>query len=465
MREFKEKIVACKEEVGIVATDKYLTVTALSRYLHKKFTVDPYLQRVFLTGEISNFRLRPRHQYFSLKDDNAKISAVMFQSNFNRVKFTPEEGMKVLVVGRIDLYEPNGTYQINIESMQPDGVGALYEAYEQLKKKLAAEGLFGVQKKELPRFPRKIAVITSSSGAVIRDIITTVRRRYPIAQLVLFPAVVQGEQAADSIVGRLKEVAQRADFDTLIIGRGGGSIEDLWPFNEEKVARQIFSMQLPVISSVGHETDTTIADLVADVRAPTPTAAAELATPVLSDEILKIKQQRLRFLQAMRSIIEHDEQLVKRQTGSYIFKTPAHLYEGYLQKLDFLSSKLQTNFRQQLTGQERSQLQLLSRLKAVDPRPNIKYFKASVLNDKQKLRRSMAQYVTNRRNLLAQMAGQLNALSPLAVMGRGYSYVSREGEVISTIRKLKVDEQIAIHLNDGTALTKVTAIKEDKTNE
>lgn len=448
-----------------MTTDKYLTVTALSRYLHKKFTVDPYLQRVFLTGEISNFRLRPRHQYFSLKDDHAKISAVMFQSNFKRVKFTPEEGMKVLVVGRIDLYEPNGTYQINIESMQPDGVGALYEAYEQLKKKLAAEGLFSVEKKVLPRFPKKIAVITSPSGAVIRDIITTVRRRYPIAQIVLFPAVVQGDQAADSLVGRLKEVSLRADFDTLIIGRGGGSIEDLWPFNEEKVARAIFALDIPVISSVGHETDTTIADLVADLRAPTPTAAAELATPVLTDEILKINQQRLRLLQAVKAMIQHDQQLVQRQTSSYIFKTPARLYEGYLQKLDFLNTKLLADFRQQLSNKQRRYLQDNSRLRTSDPRPQIKYAKATVLNEHRLLVKSMSQYLVKRQNQLAQTAGQLNALSPLSIMGRGFSYVSKTGQIMRTVHDLQVDDEIEIHLADGLAKAQVTALKEEKTNE
>ncbi|GKS80357.1 exodeoxyribonuclease 7 large subunit [Ligilactobacillus pabuli] len=448
-----------------MTTDKYLTVTALSRYLHKKFTVDPYLQRVFLTGEISNFRLRPRHQYFSLKDDHAKISAVMFQSNFKRVKFTPEEGMKVLVVGRIDLYEPNGTYQINIESMQPDGVGALYEAYEQLKKKLTAEGLFSVEKKSLPRFPKKIAVITSPSGAVIRDIITTVRRRYPIAQIVLFPAVVQGDQAADSLVGRLKEVSLHHDFDTLIIGRGGGSIEDLWPFNEEKVARAIFALDIPVISSVGHETDTTIADLVADLRAPTPTAAAELATPVLTDEILKITQQRLRLLQAVKMIIQRDQQLVQRQTGSYIFKTPARLYEGYLQKLDFLNTKLLAEFRQQLSDKQRRYLQANGRLKTSDPRPQIKYAKATVLNEHKLLVKSMSQYLVKRQNLLAQTTAQLNALSPLSIMGRGYSYVSQTGKIMRTVHDLHVDDEIEIHLADGVAKAQVTALKEEKTNE
>ncbi|WP_405076632.1 exodeoxyribonuclease VII large subunit [Ligilactobacillus acidipiscis] len=448
-----------------MTTDKYLTVTALTRYLHKKFTVDPYLQRVFLTGEISNFRLRPRHQYFSIKDDNAKISAVMFQSNFKRVKFIPEEGMKVLLVGRIDLYEPNGTYQINIESMQPDGVGALYEAYEQLKKKLAAEGLFSVEKKRIPRFPQKIAVITSPSGAVIRDIMTTVKRRYPIAQLVLFPAVVQGEQAADSLVGRLKEVTQHEDFDTVIIGRGGGSIEDLWPFNEEKVARAIAAVKVPVISSVGHETDTTIADLVADLRAPTPTAAAELATPLLSDEILKLKQQRLRLVQAMKTVLDRNERQAARQIDSYIFKTPARLYEGYLQKLDFLNSKLEAAFGQELSRVQREQLELNSRLKMVDPKPRLKRSGSILATNKQQLQRNMQLYLVAKKNDLAQQVSNLDALSPLSVMGRGYSYVSHAGKITKSVKNLDVDDKVVLHMADGIADARIIDTKEEQGNE
>lgn len=448
-----------------MTTDKYLTVTALTRYLHKKFTVDPYLQRVFLTGEISNFRLRPRHQYFSIKDDNAKISAVMFQSNFKRVKFIPEEGMKVLLVGRIDLYEPNGTYQINIESMQPDGVGALYEAYEQLKKKLAAEGLFSVEKKRIPRFPQKIAVITSPSGAVIRDIMTTVKRRYPIAQLVLFPAVVQGEQAADSLVGRLKEVTQHEDFDTVIIGRGGGSIEDLWPFNEEKVARAIAAVKIPVISSVGHETDTTIADLVADLRAPTPTAAAELATPLLSDEILKLKQQRLRLVQAMKTVLDRNERQAARQIDSYIFKTPARLYEGYLQKLDFLNSKLEAAFGQELSRVQREQLELNSRLKMLDPKPRLKRSGSILATNKQQLQRNMQLYLVAKKNELAQQVSNLDVLSPLSVMGRGYSYVSHAGKITKSVKNLDVDDKVVLHMADGIADARIIDTKEEQGNE
>ncbi|CAI2600086.1 Exodeoxyribonuclease 7 large subunit [Apilactobacillus kunkeei] len=277
--------------------------------------------------------MRPAHQYFSLKDDNAKISAIMFKSAFDKVKFKPEEGMKVLVTGRISVYEATGNYQIYIDHMEPDGVGALYQAYEQLKKKLTAEGLFSAPKKTLEKYPKRIAVVTSPSGAVIRDIITTTRRRYPIAQIVLYPAVVQGNAAASDIVRQINRVNEHGDFDTLIIGRGGGSIEDLWPFNEEIVARAIFDSKIPVISSVGHETDTTIADLVADVRAATPTAAAELAVPVLTDVMTDIKNDQVRIFNAFRNKLNQLQQRLAKIQQSYIFKQPERLYDSYVQKL------------------------------------------------------------------------------------------------------------------------------------
>jgi len=288
--------------------DKYLTVTQLTKYISAKFNHDPYLDRVFVTGELSNFRLRSNsHQYFNLKDQGALIAAVMFKSQFSSIKFAPEEGMKVLVVGRVGTYEQRGTYQLYIEHMEPDGVGALHVAFEQLKQKLAAEGLFEFEPKPIPRYPKKIAVVTSSKGAVIRDIITTVKRRYPIVELVVYPTVVQGDAAAPNIVANLARIEKDGSYDTIIIGRGGGSIEDLWPFNEEMVVRAIAACQTPVISSVGHETDTTLADFVADQRAATPTAAAEIATPVLAEEILRIGQLKQRLFQLQTSL-----QLIKK---------------------------------------------------------------------------------------------------------------------------------------------------------
>ncbi len=413
----------------MVKPTDYLTVTALTQYLKAKFERDPYLDRVYLTGEISNFRLRPNaHQYFSLKDNKAKISAIMFKSAFEKIKFTPEEGMKVLVVGRISLYEATGNYQIYVERMEPDGLGALYQAYEQLKAKLSAEGLFDAPKQLLPRFPKRIAVITSPSGAVIRDIITTTQRRYPIAQLVLFPAVVQGDGAADILVDRLNQVNQQGDFDTIIIGRGGGSIEDLWPFNEERVARAIVASQIPVISSVGHETDTTIADLVADVRAATPTAAAELATPVLTDEVLKLKQQRLRLYQAFsKTLALNKKQLVHLQ-NSYVLKQPQRLYDGYLQNVDQLHRRLLLAQQQRLqTSQQNVQL-LQQRLQSQSPSGAIQQAQRMLTDTDHRLKRAIESLVQNRRQQAGQAVAALDLVSPLKILGRGFAYVTDDNQ-------------------------------------
>ncbi|MFZ2942314.1 MAG: exodeoxyribonuclease VII large subunit [Latilactobacillus curvatus] len=443
----------------MVKPTDYLTVTALTQYLKAKFERDPYLDRVYLTGEISNFRLRPNaHQYFSLKDNKAKISAIMFKSAFEKIKFTPEEGMKVLVVGRISLYEATGNYQIYVERMEPDGLGALYQAYEQLKAKLSAEGLFDAPKQLLPRFPKRIAVITSPSGAVIRDIITTTQRRYPIAQLVLFPAVVQGDGAADILVDRLNQVNQQGDFDTIIIGRGGGSIEDLWPFNEERVARAIVASQIPVISSVGHETDTTIADLVADVRAATPTAAAELATPVLTDEVLKLQQQRLRLYQAFsKTLALNKKQLVHLQ-NSYVLKQPQRLYDGYLQNVDQLHRRLLLAQQQRLqTSQQNVQL-LQQCLQSQSPSGAIQQAQRMLTDTDHRLKRAIESLVQNRRQQAGQAVAALDLVSPLKILGRGFAYVTDDNQnVMKKMTDFTVDQSIELHVQDGLVNARVTA--------
>lgn len=430
---------------------KYLTVTALTRYIKRKFTADPYMRRVYLTGEISNFRMRPKHQYFSLKDENAVIDVVMFASDFSKVKFRPEEGMKVIVSGRVDVYEGSGKYQFYVETMEPEGIGALYQALKELQQKLSAEGLFSAPKKPINRFPKRIAVITSRSGAVIQDIRTTIRRRYPIAQVVLFPAVVQGAQAADTLVARLKEVNARGDFDTIIIGRGGGSIEDLWPFNEEKVARAIFDSKIPVISSVGHETDTTIADLVADVRAATPTAAAELATSVLSDDLAMIDQLRYRLVKSMRNRIEYLKQRFEKCKNSYIFMQPERLYEGYLQKLDRMQNEL-IGLTQNKISQEKNRLTVANKVLYGRIMPDrISLLQSELKQDRRQLESAGISRLKNSENRFIKAKNALDMLSPLRVMGRGFTYVTQEDHVIKSVNELSVGEEIKLHLQDGYA--------------
>ncbi|MBF7137428.1 exodeoxyribonuclease VII large subunit [Pediococcus pentosaceus] len=444
--------------------DKYLTVSALTNYIKRKFDADPYLHRVYLVGEISNFRLRTNsHQYFSLKDENAKISAIMFKSAFAKVKFQPEEGMRVIVSGRISLYPGNGSYQIYVDSMQPDGVGALYQAYEQLKIKLSQEGLFEAPKLPIPKYPRKIAIVTSPSGAVIRDIITTVSRRYPIVQLVLFPALVQGNEAANSIAAQIKMINTLGDFDTIIIGRGGGSIEDLWPFNEEVVARAIFASKLPVISSVGHETDTTIADLVADMRAATPTAAAELATPVLTDILEELQKLQLQTIVAFRNILKMRSQQVQHLQQSYIFQEPQRLYEGYVQNVDILTEKLISLEKQQITTAEGSFKTLNSRLLANTPASRIKMAKQNVEHLRQRTNNNITNRFSKYANDLNSLIGSLDTLSPLKIMSRGYTYVTRDTKVVKSIEDLSIDDKIQLNFSDGSANAVIKTINsEDK---
>ena len=443
-------------------TQEYLTVTTLTKYLKRKFDVDPYLERVYLTGEISNFRLRANaHQYFSLKDDHAKISAIMFKGAFQKLRFQPKEGMKVLVVGRISLYEASGSYQIYVEHMEPDGVGALYQELEERKEKLRKEGLFKPEHKQaLPRFPKRIAVLTSPSGAVIRDIITTVKRRYPIAQLVLFPTVVQGNQAADNIVENIRRVEELGDFDTMIIGRGGGSIEDLWPFNEERVARAIFEARTPVISSVGHETDTTIADLAADVRAATPTAAAELAVPVLSEVLLKLKERQARLEQAFLRQIQRKQERFERAKQSYVFRQPERLYEGQTIKLDQFKQRLFQATQQIYHLKEKQTVLLNHQLAQVAPTYRVKSAKQETDYLEKRLAEKMEQYMQSQQQRFQQAIQSLDLLSPLKIMGRGYNYTTIEGRVVKSVTEMKPEDTITIHYQDGQVNATVQEVEE-----
>lgn len=442
---------------------KYLTVSQLTKYLKLKFDRDPYLQTVYLTGELSNFRLRSGHQYFSLKDDQAVIDAVMFRSQFSKVKFTPEEGMKLCVTGHVGLYERSGRYQIYIDTMEPDGVGSLYLAFEQLKKKLNAEGLFSRPKKAVPLFPRRIAVVTSLNGAVIRDINTTVRRRYSIAQVVLFPTVVQGEKAAADIARQIKRAGERGDFDTLIIGRGGGSIEDLWPFNEEVVARAIADCPLPVISSVGHETDTTIADLVADQRAATPTAAAELATPQrLDNTLMLISDFQQRLYNTMRAQIDFEKKQLAKLTGSYIFQQPTRLYENYAQKVDQLTQQLRQQQERRLTNAANDVAQVYNRLLTYNPQRLVDQERLIVQQLAARLQTAAQAKTQQTAQQLQALTKQLHSLDPLKIMERGYTYVTRNGKVVNQAAQLNTGEPLILHFADGEVTVTITDIKEKK---
>lgn len=442
-------------------SEQYLSITAMTAYLKRKFDADPYLERVYLTGEISNFRLRPNHQYFSLKDEHAKLSAVMFKGAFQKLSFQPEEGMKVLVIGRISLFESSGSYQLYIEHMEPDGVGALYQAYAQLKEKLAKEGLFQLPKQTLPAYPKRIAILTSPSGAVIRDIITTVRRRYPIVQLVLYPTVVQGEKAAGELIKNIQRVEEDGQFDTMIIGRGGGSIEDLWPFNDEHLARTIVAAKTPIISSVGHETDTTIADLVADVRAATPTAAAELAVPVLSQELLRVEEIKMRVQQAFLYQLERQKQRYAKAIHSYVFRQPNRLYESKTQQLDIASQRLSQQMQSVFFAKKQSATVVMNRLSY---QPLMRVYEREVQEQRyldERLKKAMNQAYLAHTQRVNHAIQSLDLVSPLKIMNRGYSYVSKDDEIVKSVVDIAVDDLLTIHLSDGTIQTTVVATHEE----
>lgn len=441
----------------------YLSVSSLTKYLKLKFDRDPYLERVYLTGQVSNFRRRPNHQYFSLKDEQAVIQATVWAGTFKKLDFELEEGMKINVVGRVQIYEPGGSYSIIIEKAEPDGIGALAIQFEQLKKKLTEAGYFDERHKQpLPQFVKKIGVVTSPSGAVIRDIITTVSRRFPGVEILLFPTKVQGEGASQEVAANIALANEREDLDLLIVGRGGGSIEDLWAFNEEVVVQAIFESRLPVISSVGHETDTTLADFVADRRAATPTAAAELATPVTKADIISwISERQNRAYQAGLRVIKRDQERLGKLAKSVIFRQPERLYDGYAQKCDHLTSRLKSTVEQQVQQASQAQQLLNQRLLAVDLERNIRRYKERI----EALKRLLTSQVTSQyESQLARFEKAQDALLSLdtsRIIARGYAMVQKGDKVISSVTEVAKGEQLSVQLKDGQLEVEVKNAKKE----
>src|SRR5574344_8157 len=418
---------------------KYVTISDLNRYIKAKFDTDIHLNKVYLKGEISNFKRHSRgHFYFTLKDENSRISAIMFSFNNSNLTFEPCDGMKVLVSGRITIYEATGAYQIYVETMEQDGLGNLYIEYEKLKKKLLQEGLFDSKhKKIIPTYPKRIGIITAPTGAAIKDILSTIKRRYPLCETILFPALVQGQGAKEDIVAKL-ELSQNYNLDLIICGRGGGSIEDLWAFNEECVARAIYNSKIPIISAVGHEIDYTIADYVADLRAPTPTGAAEMAVPNLNDIINLLKQYQIRCNEAINNIIKKDQLRLEHIKDAYILKNPLALYEVKEQKLDNLIEKL-------------SQL-ITNKIK------NIRMQYVNVIS---------SNILKNPQNLFIKkdkeyqlLLNKIEILNPLNLLNKGYSIVKYQNQVVKDIKNVNIDDKISINIKNGIINAKVEG-KED----
>ena len=419
--------------------NNYITVGALTRYIKYKIDNDVNLREVFIKGEISNFKHHTRgHFYFTIKDEESRISAIMFASSTQNINFKPVDGMKVLVKGRISVFEQTGNYQIYVTDMMEDGVGNLYALYEELKKKLQLEGLFDSRyKKPIPKIPSKIGVVTAPTGAAIKDIISTINRRFPLCEVILFPSLVQGKEAKEDIVRNIK-LADSYNLDVLIVGRGGGSIEDLWAFNEEIVARAIFNCSTPIISAVGHEIDFTIADFVADIRAATPTGAAEIAVPDKNDLKRLINQMEVRISKNIINKISYNKTYLKRVMDSYILKSPMSIYEIKEQKLSNYIEKANTLILNQISS---SKLKLDSIEKSyIFTKPN-KIFE-------------------NKSNKYDHLIEKLDVLNPLNTLKRGYSITKLNGNILTDIKKVKKGDNININIQNGEIDATVAAIKE-----
>ena len=441
--------------------EKYLSVATLTKYLKMKFDKDPYLERVYLTGQVSNFRKRPTHQYFSIKDDHAVIQATIWSGVYQKLGFDLEEGMKINVIGRVQIYEPSGSYSIIIEKAEPDGIGALAIQFEQLKKKLSEEGLFQEGfKQALPQFPKRIGVVTSRSGAVIQDIITTVSRRFPGVDILLYPTKVQGEGAAEEIARNIARANQQEDLDVLIIGRGGGSIEDLWAFNEEIVVRAIFESRLPVISSVGHETDVTLADFVADRRAATPTAAAELATPVTKLDLLThLQNQEKRMTTAVQNVLFKKKEALKKCSQSVIFRQPERLYDGYLQRLDQMQLRLKQSLRTQISDNKEKLQIRRHKLMQLSPVTKVQRYQDR-LEQMDKLLRSQVALVYDAKVAeVKRLSEALIMLDTSRIVARGFAIVKKDESVVDSVANLNKKDQVTLLMRDGQVELEVKDVK------
>lgn len=446
-------------------TDQYLTVTALTKYIKRKFDTDPHLNRVFVRGEISNFKHHSRgHMYLTIKDDQTRVQAVMFAGNNRSLKFKPENGMKVLITGNIGVFEPYGQYQLYIQRMEPDGIGALYLAFEQLKDKLAKQGYFDeTDKKKIPVYPKHIGVVTSPTGAAVRDIITTIKRRFPIVDVTIIPVIVQGMYATESIVNGIQVANKRSDIDVLIVGRGGGSIEDLWGFNEEKVAMAIYQSGIPIISAIGHETDTTISDFVSDMRAPTPTGAAELAVPSqieLKEKLLKVDRSLTRSITALLST---SLQQLKRINQSYAFRYPEQLVNQKEQELDKLVERLNKGLQLSIKNKGEWLKYTKKRLVSQHPEQQMKSMNNHVNQLRKQLQNRMQQITEQKSTKVLNVIDKLSLLNPLEIMKRGYAIpYDQKGNIIKSGTQTNKDDRIQVKILYEILTCRVEDIREDE---
>ncbi|UHA72883.1 exodeoxyribonuclease VII large subunit [Paenibacillus sp. 481] len=432
---------------------RILSIKDLNKYIRMKLDSDARMQDVWIRGEISNFTHHSSgHMYFTLKDADSRIRAIMFASQNQRLPFRPKEGTRVIARGYVTVYERDGQYQFYAQQMQPDGIGSLYMAFEQLKERLAGEGLFEPERKRpLPRYPRAIGVITSPTGAAVRDILITLNRRQPNVPVLLFPVLVQGAQAAPSIVKAIEAMNRHQEVDVLIVGRGGGSLEELWAFNEEEVARAIAQSAIPIISAVGHETDFTIADFVADLRAPTPTAAAELAV-VHHEEIrqhLSHLERRLRHA-VERQMAASQERLLRAQQSSAL-RRPEQGVQKHAERLIRLTERLQYRADMRFVKAEERWRDLHSSLREHSPLHQWSSAQNRLQTNTRQLQTAMSSALKQRRMEWVSAIRQLDALSPLKVMSRGYSlvYDEQDKKLIRSVSEVELGDVVHVKLADG----------------
>ena len=444
--------------------DKYISIGELNQYIKNMFDNNMYLRKVFLRGEISNFKNHTRgHLYFTLKDDTSRISAVMFYSSAITLNFKPEDGMNVLVEGRISCYPTAGTYQIYVDKMEVDGLGALYIEFEKLKEKLSKEGLFNeAHKKAIPKIPKRIGIITAPTGAAIKDIISTIKRRFPIAEAILFPALVQGKDAAPDIVRQIKEAdSGKYDIDVLIVGRGGGSIEDLWAFNEEIVARAIYEARTPIISAVGHEIDFTIADFVADLRAPTPTGAAEMAVPTVGEINNMIHSLEIRLNEFMMNTLHKNQLRLDAAKNSYILKNPLSLYEVKEQKLDNMIEGLNNYIVKRLDQYQVELEHVKSSFVLKDPMRLFRVHQEKLLFLEKTLYNNIKNIILKSDHDYKMLVNTLKLVNPLNILDKGYSLVKKGEEVVKNASDLKVNDEIKIRFHKGNIDALVTGVNDE----
>ncbi|AUM64626.1 exodeoxyribonuclease VII large subunit [Brevibacillus laterosporus] len=442
-----------------------MSVAELNRYVKRMMEGDLRLADVWVRGEISNFtHHHSGHMYFTLKDKDSRLKIVMFASYNRFLTFIPKNGTKAIVRGSISVFERDGAYQLYARELQPDGIGALFLAFEQLKEKLQQEGLFASERKRaLPLFPKTIGVVTSPTGAAIRDIITTIKRRYPQAEIMLAPAIVQGVEAPASIIRAIRHINQY-QVDVMIVGRGGGSIEELWAFNDEAVARAIVASQIPIISAVGHETDYTIADFVADIRAATPTAAAELAVPHYLEWLERIKQLDHRLARALQTQLQEKRTHLQRLQQSYGLKNPLRRVEERRQRIDEVTLRLSAMVKMKVVRKREQVSHVKKRLKQIRLERQVTERRGQVNRMESQLTQYMKQKTERSRQAWLSLVQHLDALSPLRVMQRGFSLSYKDDTLIKSVEGIEVGDQLMIRYQDGKIMTTVTDIERKEEN-